>query len=416
MKLRLITLVFVLFAAAIALPVSAEYGIPVAMVTNVSVNPPIMSPESLGTITILVQQTGRTSVSEHQNLSFGNSITYSWLETVDIEQVNLEGNGFVVLSPVFDHIGEIGPDTAIPFTFTVRAPAKSGIYYLEARISTDGGSIRYPILVNVNTPVNIRRQAILIMNTTLPAIVSPGQKIPVQVTLTNAGGTLAEDVTLEIANVSNEIAPETGTRYYLGVLEPGSRKSLDIVLISDRNADPGLVMVPVTLQYTRIDGSLQSETASIDLLMQGEAELGFVSVDTSPRRVTEKQPFDITIRIENTGSGDARQVSVAVDLPMSGTKQSFVGKIKPGNDAPAVFMLDGGAAGGYEYNASISYVDDLGTHTEVRQMSLRVTRDDPAGLILVIVLVIIAGVLLAYRYWYLPRKDGNGALPWVKKS
>jgi hypothetical protein len=151
-------------------------------------------------------------------------------------------------------------------------------------------------------------------------------------------------------------------------------------------------------------------------MMKGKGELGFVSIDTSPRRVQENQPFDLTIRIENTGTGDAKQVAATVDMPMTGIKQSFIGKIKPGNDAPAVFMLDGGKGGTYTYNTSITYVDDLGTHTVSREMSLRVVPGDSSGGLIVMLLGIIGIGAVAYRFWYLPRKNGEGTLPWAKKS
>lgn len=161
---------------------------------------------------------------------------------------------------------------------------------------------------------------------------------------------------------------------------------------------------------------IHRETTSIDVMMKGEAELGFVSVDTSPRRVIANQPFDLTIRIENTGTGEAKQVAATIDIPVTGTRESFIGKIKPGNDAPAVFMLDGLKGGTYNYTTSITYTDDLGTHTVTKPMSVRVAPEDYTGAIIVVALILLAGGFLVYRYWYLPRKNGNGAIPWVKKN
>jgi hypothetical protein len=197
---------------------------------------------------------------------------------------------------------------------------------------------------------------------------------------------------------------------------PGGAKAVDAVLLSDRNTPPGLVQVPVTLKYKSVDGASHTQASSMNVMMKGKGELGFVSVDTSPRRVAENQPFDLTIRIENTGTGEVKQVAATVDLPMTGTKQSFIGKIKPGNDAPAVFMLDGGTDGTYAYNTTITYTDDLGTHTVSQAMSLRVVPGDSyTGPVIFLLVIAVAG-LLAWRFWYLPRKNGGGALPWVKKS
>ena len=268
----------------------------------------------------------------------------------------------------------------------------------------------------MSTSGRIQKQEILILSSTLPDTVDPGDEIPVTLTVRNDGKLLADDVTLRIGNVSGTVAPKNTDLYHLGKIDAGSQKSVDILLLSDKNTDPGLVQVPVTLNYKGIDGSAHTIATSTNVMMKGKGELGFVSVDTSPRRVSENQPFDLTIRIENTGTGDAKQVAATVDLPMTGTEQSFIGKIKPGNDAPAVFMLDGGKGGTYTYNATISYVDDLGTHTVFREMSLRVVPGDSSGGLILMLLGIIGVGAVAYRFWYLPRKNGDGALPWVKKN
>jgi hypothetical protein len=49
-------------------------------------------------------------------------------------------------------------------------------------------------------------------------------------------------------------------------------------------------------------------------------------------------------------------------------------------------------------------------------MSVRVVPEDYTGAIIAVSLILIAGGFIVYRYWYLPRKNGNGAIPWVKKN
>jgi hypothetical protein len=291
------------------------------------------------------------------------------------------------------------------------------MYYPEVWIDTTGGrSTRYPIPVNVNTPVGIQKKAIMIVESSLPDTVTPGEEFPVTLVVRNSGETSTDDVTLRIINESNLIAPKKTDVYHIGAINANESGMVNFVLLSDRDTPPGLIRVPVILQYNWIDGSSHVETASIDVMMKGRAELGFVSVDTDPRRITADQPFDLTIRIENTGTGEAKQVSATIDLPVTGSRQAFIGKIKPGNDAPAVFMLDGMKGGTYDYTIYITYTDDLGTHSISKPLSLRVTPADYSGAVIVVVLILLAAGFLAYRYWYLPRKNGNGALPWVKKN
>ena len=142
---------------------------------------------------------------------------------VNIENVKLEGNGIIVQSRDFQHVGEIGPGQSIPLTFSIQAPSKSGMYFPEVWIDTTGGrSTRYPVPVNVNTAVGIERQAILIMASSLSGSVNPGDEIPVTLTLSNAGQTLADDVIIRIENVSATVAPKNSDAYHLGAI-PGRR-------------------------------------------------------------------------------------------------------------------------------------------------------------------------------------------------
>ncbi|MDD1671201.1 MAG: S-layer protein [Methanomicrobiales archaeon] len=414
-----ICLALILFALPLA--AGAAKSDPTVTITGYRVTPSVLLPGDQGTIEITLANTASTATqteSTVQNGIMGTTTTTTTKDmTVLVESVYMYGQGVEGIEGNFQQVGALGPGQSMTLTFLIRAPPQAGMYFPEVWIRIpEGTSVKYPVPVNVNSPIGVQKQAVLVLESAVPGSVNPGDEIPVTLTVRNDGQLLAEEVTVRIGNVSTLVAPKGVDLYHLGYIGSGRAKTAELLLLSDRDTSPGLTQVPVTLQYSSVDGVLHTQASAINLMMKGKGELGFVSVDTSPRRIGENQPFDLTIRIENTGTGEAKQVSATVDLPMTGTKQSFIGKIKPGNDAPAVFLLDGAQGGTYAYNATISYVDDLGTHTEVRQMSLRIDPADSTGGYLILLLVIIGGGLLAYRFWYLPRKNGGGALPWVKKS
>jgi uncharacterized membrane protein len=398
-------------------PVHADT--PTVTITDYKVTPSVLLPDSMGTITITIRNTATSaSISERTAVSTDTSGTTRTTDiNVYIENVHLEGNGLDVISDDFDRIGELGPGQSTPITFSIRSPSESGMYYPEVWIDTYGGrSVKYPVPVNVNTEVGIQKQAILILESSLTGSQNPGDEIPVTVEVTNSGGMLADDVTVKIENVSSTVAPKNTDLYHLGTLGAGEKKTFSLLLLSDKNTEAGLVKIPVTLRYNAIDGTIMSQSTGIDVMFKGKAELGFVSVDTSPPRLTENTPFDLTIRIENTGTGEAKQVSATIDLPAEGTKEAFIGKIKPGNDAPAIFLLEGLKGGNYPYNLTISYTDDMGVHTLNRQMNMRVPpADNTTTVIIVLVVLVILGIV-GYRYWYLPRTNGDGKFPWERKN
>jgi len=406
------------FFTFVAPPVSADT--PTVTITDYKVNPSVLMPDSLGTITITIKNTAETATVSEKSGQL-STVDFSTVKTTDInvniENVHLEGNGIDVVTKDFARVGEIGPGQSIPITFSIRAPDRSGMYYPEVWVDTSGGrSTRYPVPVNVNTAIGIQRQAILILDSSLTGSVNPGDEIPVTLTVSNAGQTLADDVTITIENVSSSIAPKNADLYHLGAINAGGQKTIDLVLLSDKQTNPGLVRVPVSITYSAIDGVVQTQATGIDVVMKGKAELGFVSVDTNPTRLTENTPFDLTVRIENTGTGEAKQVSAKVDLPAEGTKEAFIGKIKPGNDAPAIFLLEGMKSGNHPYNLTISYTDDMGAHVMTREMNSRVPPTDGTGNIIFGLLIIGVLGFIAYRYWYVPKVNGDGTFPWERKS
>ncbi len=413
---------FMLIALAV-MPASADS--PTVAILDYTVSPTVLLPDSLGTITILIRNTAASASVSEKSGQIGPSgqisPDFSTVKTMDInvniENVHLEGNGLAVLTKDFARIGEIGPGQSIPITFSVSAPAKNGMYYPEVWIDTSGGrSTKYPIPVNVNTAIGIQKEAILIMDTTISGSANPGDDIPVALTVTNAGQTLADDVTLKFETQNSTVAPKNADSVHLGTIGPGGQKTADLVLLSDKATGAGLVRVPVSVSFNGIDGTRHNMTTGIDLMMKGKAELGFVSVDTNPPRLAENTPFDLTVRIENTGTGEAKQVSAKVDLPAEGTKEAFIGKIKPGNDAPAIFLLEGMKSGSYPYTLTITYTDDMGVHTLTRQLNARVPVSDSSGTIIFGLLILGLLGFAAYRYWYLPKKNGNGSFPWERKN
>jgi hypothetical protein len=410
-----------LLLAALPSVVAATTGHPTISVKEYQVSPTVLLPGEEGMVTIVLQNTASSASYTETSVEngYGGSITTT--ETRDIsatfETVRLFDKDIEVIEGNYDHSGALGPGQTMPLTFLIRAPFQSGMYFPEVWIRMeDGSAIRYPIPVNVNSTLGIQRNAILILSTSLPDSAQPGDDIPVTLTVRNAGQILADDVRIQIERGSTTLAPLGTDLYHLGTLPAGQQKSVDLILASDKKTSLGLTRVPVTLQYTTVDGTASIQNTSFDVRLLGEAELGFVSVDTSPRRVAEGQPFDLTIRIENTGTGEAKQMAATVDLPMTGTREAFIGKIKPGNDAPAIFMLDGGESGTYPYTVTITYTDDTGIHTVTRTLSLRVFPADGSGILLTLGVFLFAGGFIGYRFVYLPRKNGSGEQPWLKKS
>jgi hypothetical protein len=408
-----------LFLGACALPVSAAE--PTVIITHYTVTPSVLTPGGSGMIQVTLTNTAGTAILKE---SSGISSTGEFQTTkstdipAEIDSVELVGKEIKVINGNFHQFGSIGPGQSVNVTFSIQAPDAEGLYFPEVWVGINGAkNVRYPIPVNVNTGQYVMQTPILMISKQLPESVNPGESFPVNLTIANAGAIKASDIVLTTSTSTSSLGSKGPNTISLTPLDGGEVQTIDLDFITDRYMPVGLQKILLSIDYKLPDGTPKHQDEVIEVPVMGEAELGFVSVDTNPRRVAAGDPFDLTIRIENTGTGEAKQVSATTDLPMTGTQQSFIGKIKPGNDAPAIFMLDGGPGGTYAYNASITYTDDLGTHIIVSPMSLRVVPRSYTGAFILGLLIIIGGGFVLYRYRYLPRKNGNGVVPpWVKKN
>jgi hypothetical protein len=411
-----VTLLFLL--AAFTIPVSATD--PTVIITDYTVTPTVLTPGGYGTIQVTLTNTAAMAVlKESSGISAAGEFqtTKSTDIPAVIDSVELIGGEIRVIDGNFQNFGAIGPGQSVTVTFSVQVPETEGLYFPEVWVGINGGkNVRYPVPVNVNTDQYVMQTPTLVIYKQVPESINPGEDFPVTLTISNAGSIRASDIILSTSTSTSSLGSTGPNTISLESMNGGETQTVTLDFITDRFVPVGLQKVVLSIDYKLPDGTPKHQDEVIEVPIKGKSELGFVSVDTSPRRVSEGEPFDLTIRIENTGTGEAKQVAATIDLPMTGTRQSFIGKIKPGNDAPAVFMLDGGKSGTHEYNTSITYTDDLGTHTVVYPMSLRVTPQDYTGAIILVLIIVLAGAFIAYRYWYIPRKNGNGALPWVKKN
>ena len=400
-------------------PARAESDQPTVFIERYTVTPQVLAPGDHGTVAVVIKNTASTATLQESSGIVGGSFTT--VKSVDIptqiDAIGMDGNGITVISETYQQFGSIGPGQSATVTFAIQAPLEEGIYFPEVWVDIYGGrNVRYPVPVNVNAKNQVLRAPAIVVKKSLPDTVNPGDSFPVRLTLENAGTLRANQVILSVNTSTSSIGVKGPGTLVIDEIDGGSSQDVTVDFVTDKKAPTGLQKVYLTFDYQLPDGTAKQQREIIEIPVKGRAELGFVSVDTNPPRLAEKTPFDLTIRIENTGSGDAEQVSATIDLPAEGTKEAFIGKIKPGNDAPALFLLEGAKAGTHPYTLTINYTDDMGTHRMTRDMNLRVAATDISGTIILV--IVILGILgfVAYRYWYLPRINGDGKFPWVKKN
>jgi hypothetical protein len=404
---------FILICLSIAIllvspPALAEN--PSVMIAGYTMMPTVLMPGDVGTITVTIKNTAASStIQENTGILSG---TFANTKTTDIglniESVQLESQDVEVISGNYKRVGSIGPGQSIPITFLIRAPAKDGIYFPEIWIDvTDGQSVRQPIPVNVNTQIALLKKPAITAWKTVPVGVNPGEDFTTQVILENTGQSRADQIVVLVNASTSSIALKTPNTYNIPQLLKGEKTTLDMIFSSDKKAPIGLNTVLLTLTYANADGTTNRQTETLGINVKGKATIGIASLSTDPVRIKKGDPVSLIIRLENTGTDNANSVRAQIDLPLSGSKAAFVGKIEPNNDAPAVFSLQAGNPGTYTYNLTIDYQDDYGLHTQTQTLQLTVLDGDSSGLIIALVMILALAGGAAYWYFVL-RKKGTG--------
>ena len=147
----------------------------------------------------------------------------------------------------------------------------------------------------------------------------------------------------------------------------------------------------------------QTEIAGIEVI--GIAELSISNIKTDPLNIKQGNDFTLLVRIENAGGGDAKSVKATItDLPFSGVKEAFLGKIEPDDDSLAVFTLIPNESGNFDYHLQISYKDDSGDHTITEKLSLVVEGNENNGILNVIIIAILIALAGTCFYFYSKKK------------
>ncbi len=370
---------------------------PTVMVTGYTISPPVVMPNDAATITVTLSNTAQQA-SRTASSVMGTGTSYSMSESrtiplsANIQSASLKTSDFQIVNGWYNNIGEIGPGQSVNLTFYVIAPPAEGLYFPEVWIRVrDSASVKYPIPVNVNSPYSLSKSPLFSINRIVPDQVNPGSSFDIQIHLMNAGTATAHDIRVGVHSPDDSISSLTPEQYFISDLGPGETHTQNLSFATDKTIPTGIFQFPLSVQYLTTNNLKHEQKAQIGVLIQGKGELGISKYQISPQMIKTGDTFSLITRIENTGTGDAKSVRVALEIPFEGMKEAFVGTIKPDNDAPAIFNLKATQAGEIPYKLNITFHDDYGDHSIIEPLSLSVQETNNTGMYMLIILLIIAG-------------------------
>jgi len=395
MKVVYLFALLTLFASA----VSAQTETPFTVTTVISV-PHLLPGDSNIGLDFILQNNLETAVSSAKIYLF---IRYPFSASISPNNKLGELNypGYLIASggqgdeytPYFS----IGSHNAYKTTFKIDVDrsAKYGTYDLPYTVFYDSGkefSGKITLEVKGDTLVEILNVQVNSNN----SAVEPGEVFKISVSFENIGDNAIKWLKLILNPQDRSLIPlSSDTERVFKDIKPGEKKDADMMFSLEKDAPVKNYPIDLILKYTDERGVEFNETRLIGLVASGRAALDIAKKTTEPTRIKDNEPFTLTVKIENTGTGDASGVTARLESGIDGDTLAYLGEIKKDDYSNAIFTLDRTKSGKKEGVLRINYEDDFGKHEIQKELNLIVDPDNGQSPVpLIIGLVAIVAIIL----------------------
>ena len=308
------------------------------------------------------------------------------------------------------HIEQIRQRSKIElnFHFNVDSGARSGVHQLEFTIK-DGDetsfSRRIPIRVEGNPDLVLVGTEIFPVNgeNSSNGALVPGEEFYLRTEVKNAGNGNAKNVRVMLdLNSSSPMIPLQDNVFFIENLSAGSSENLSFKLLLGSNAGVQPYRIPLRITASNEAETLQiNKSQEIGVNVLNRAKINIASLKFDPEMPERGQKVSMILRLENVGEGEARFVKASLEgLEGSGSTNTFLGRLKKDDDAPAVFTFIPEKAGDQEVTLLVEYEDDFGEHQLSEDLTFNVDRQK--GSIIPIVLGVV--LILAAAVFYMKKK------------
>lgn len=278
--------------------------------------------------------------------------------------------------------------------------AASGSYDIEFKVRWFSNDIFRETNKTFRVMVRGAPQLVVSNITINPERISPKDRFDIMFSVSNAGTGIAREVQVSAATSSLPFVPVDADTKVIKRLDPGKSVQLSYAIQVKDKTEISSYSIPIKMDYKDENGENISSKSFAGVRVLGKAELAISDLKIEPQNPVEGDLVTVNMRVENSGTGEAKSAKVSLDAPFKGTRTAFLGKIKPDDDAPGVFTFYAEKGGDIPYSANIEFEDDLGVRTVTEPLNLYVRNPNKNGMaapVIVTLPIIAVGVYYLHR-------------------
>lgn len=298
-------------------------------------------------------------------------------------------------TPYFDLLPHMSRKTF--FKIDIDRDAKYGVYDLPYTIFYDNKEYngKITLMIKGETLIEIKNVSVASNNSQ----VEPGEVFKIQISLENVGDNEIKWLKLSLNPKDKVLIPlSSDSEMIFKDIPHGSIKDSEIWFSLEKDA--AIKNYPIDLELTYLDerGIEYNETKLVGIVASGRASMDIAKKTTDPSRIMENQPFTLTLKIENTGTGDAKGVTAHLESEFEGDTLAYLGEIKKDDYSNAIFTINAANIGKKTGVLRISYEDDFGKHEFQKELILMVNSSDSTNsLQFLIGIIAIAAVIFFWK-------------------
>jgi hypothetical protein len=191
-----------------------------------------------------------------------------------------------------------------------------------------------------------------------PSSVDADEDFTVGIQIDNCGTEPPENVIFEITKKSPDIIIKQPLVTNIGTLGyANSERFINYNMRTTVDATPGIHVIDGRLIYKKGDLSFTKDISFSITVISKRPEIFLSRVYSSPDFIYEADNVILTIDVENSGEGEAKDVKVELmDSAFEGAKIKYLGRIDPNENLPAKFILESPDYPGlFEASAKVTY-------------------------------------------------------------
>lgn len=348
------------------------------------------------------------TIQNNQDVSIGNVKAYLFLRypfSASILPANKLGEisypGYLIstggsgdeYTPYFDLAPKSSRKTF--FKIDIDRSANYGDYDLPYTIFYDTKEYNGKITLTVkgNTLIEIKNVSVASDNSQ----VEPGEVFKIRVSLENVGDNEIKWLKLSLNPKDKALIPlSSDSEMIFKNIPHGTIEDTEIWFSLEKDAAVKNYPIDLALTYLDERGIEYNETKLVGIVASGRANMDIAKKTTEPAVIVENSPFTLTLKIENTGTGDAKGVTARLNSSFIGDDLAYLGEIKKDDYSNALFTLDSDGSGKRSGILHISYEDDFGKHDIQKEIIIVVTPAEGGNLIPILIAILAIIIIVLY--------------------